>query len=440
MRLSDIELICVLALGFLTLYHLLRKFMSRDYRELWSPMAFVSLIFFYYTVSGPLIAIDAGFTYFKLTEHRPFYEVSWIAALLSFVFFTIGYSVTQKPLLNSSLLVLREYNLTVPYGKWGLNLYIIGFLLFLVYAGSNIRAFLNPLGGVGVEELGYQGSFSNYFVLPVNFFVPALCLMLVDVLRKKFSLSLFLVLLFAAVSIYITFAFRYRLVMMGMALAVTHYSQRRTKPRLVFVVGILIVAITLMGVIQKTRTYFGGLNLNKIENETSFDFFRTGMGDAVTFSTMGLMIKNIPDKVDYIYFAPYVQGFLIPIPRALWPNKPAGEHLKDIYLLYGSEENGKGAAWPFYGEYYYSFGWFGIAIGSFLMGYVLKRFYMWFIRYPSPMVTVTYSTGLGILFFMITRGYFPQHVMLFFFAVYPCFFLIRRMKRLKMPRVNLSRA
>lgn len=426
--LNSTELFCVSFITLVALFQIIKGYRSSNKIAIWSPIVFVSVILIFYTVTGPLLAIENGQTYYKLTEHRPFYENSWLATVLSFSFLLFGYALSTKPLMNAAALVSIERDRFINYGRWGLRLYIIGFLLFLVYTGASIVNFINPLGTNTAEEIGYRGSFSNYFVLPVNFFVPALCLMLLGIMESRFSKTVFIVLLFIAVSIYLTFAFRYRLVMLGMALAVTYYSQTKKRPNVIFISVVIIVGILVMGVIQKTRTYFGGLDIEKIEDDTYSDIFTDGLGDAVTFGTLGLMIENIPNRVDYIYFSPYIQGFLIPIPRVIWPNKPAGEHLEDVFKMYGDSETGQGAAWPFYGEYYYSFGWVGIAVGSFIMGWFLKRIYIWFLVYRSPLVIVTYATILGCLFFIVTRGYFPQHVMLFFFAIYPCFYIIRKVK------------
>lgn len=414
-------------LGALTTYQFISRIVSKDKMAMWSPLTFASLIFIYYTVSGPLISISTNATYFKLLEHRPFFESGWMASLLAFISLLLGYNATNKPLFQSNKLVGIQQINNLNYGAIGLKLYALGFLLFLVYAGGSITAYINPFSSLGYDDTGYIGSFRNYFILPINFFVPALCLMLVGVIDGKFSKVYFLGLLLMATGIYLSFAFRYRIVILGMGLATTFYLYKGIKPRLLLALLVFVAGVTAMGIIESTRTYFGGLNLDRIEDKSYSEMFLKGFGESRTFGTLGLMIKNIPEQVDYIYFAPYVQGFLMPIPRSLWPGKPAGEHLSLVTDLYPNGQ-GTGAAWPFYGEYYFSFGWLGIVVGSFLLGFILKRFYRWMVVYQSPLVIITYATGLGCLFFVMTRGYFPQHVMLFFFSVYPCFFIMKRIK------------
>ena len=248
--------------------------------------------------------------------------------------------------------------------------------------------------------------------------------MLIGVQKKQLTRYIFLGCLLAAIGIYLGFAFRYRLVILGMALAATHYLYNHKKPNMLFAAGVFIMVITAMGIIESTRTYFGGLNLQRIENRSYSEMFLKGFGESRTFGTLGLMIEHIPEDIDYIYFSPYIQGFLMPIPRSIWPGKPAGDHISKVTDLYPNGQ-GKGAAWPFYGEYYFSFGWTGVVLGSFLLGLILKRFFLWMKFYQTPLIIITYSTGLGCLFFICTRGYFPQHIMLFFFCLYPCFFINR---------------
>lgn len=430
MNLSSTEALLVGFLAVFTLSTFIKQVRSNDPMDLWSPLAFASLIFFYYTVSGPLLAIKNGGTYFKLVEHRPYFENSWLASLLSYMSLLVGYALTSVPFKMYSSIRIIEYTKEINYGRLGLRLYILGFLLFVVYAGASIVAFINPFSSLGYDDTGYAGSFRNYFILPVNFFIPALCLMLVDVQRKRFPKTLFFLGLFVALSIYLSFAFRYRLIILGMALTATFYLSNKLKPRLILAAGVIVIGIAVMGIIESTRTYFGGLNLEKVEDSTFSEMFLKGFGESKIFGTLGLMIENIPNEVNYIYFSPYYQGFLMPIPRAIWPGKPAGDHIAYVTDLYPNEQ-GKGAAWPFFGEYYFSFGWIGLIIGSFLLGVILKKFFLWMKYNYSPLIVVTYATGLGCLFFVMTRGYFPQHVMLFFFCLYPCFFILNRVKKSK---------
>ncbi|HEY4654412.1 MAG TPA: hypothetical protein VIH22_07855, partial [Cyclobacteriaceae bacterium] len=122
-----------------------------------------------------------------------------------------------------------------------------------------------------------------------------------------------------------------------------------------------------------------------------------------------------------------------PIPRAIFPQKGSADYLFNfLQQLFG--EYGKGAAMMSFGEHYLAFGWFGIALGGFLIGWYSKKLWRWFLaNQRNPFVIVAYVVTVMYLYVVISRGYLPQVTMLFFFTVFPVFAVLWLVRR-RIPR------
>ena len=95
-----------------------------------------------------------------------------------------------------------------------------------------------------------------------------------------------------------------------------------------------------------------------------------------------------------------------------------------------------------FGEHYLAFGWIGIIIGGFLLGWFYKKLWVWFqANSNNPVIVVVYAVTLSYAYVIISRGYLPQVTMLFFFSVYPIYFVSSLIsKRYRDPKRTLSRA
>ena len=78
----------------------------------------------------------------------------------------------------------------------------------------------------------------------------------------------------------------------------------------------------------------------------------------------GIVLRN----QEFLLGQSFVMVFVAPIPRVMWPSKPAvriGPYVAQEILDYG---NNSGAPPSAFGEFYINFGWLGVVIGSFLIG------------------------------------------------------------------------
>jgi biotin transporter BioY len=115
----------------------------------------------------------------------------------------------------------------------------------------------------------------------------------------------------------------------------------------------------------------------------------------------------------------------------LWPEKPSGDYIRIINNLYlVNNYLGIGAAVLNFGEYYLAFGWWGVFIGSFLLGWLARKLWNWYRSdRENPLVIITFVVANSFIYVVISRGYLPQVVMNFFFTVFPCFVIYWLWKR-----------
>ncbi len=142
-------------------------------------------------------------------------------------------------------------------------------------------------------------------------------------------------------------------------------------------IGTLIVLIT-----SSFRHAFGGAkNFTEAFLLIDFSYFidifianRNLLGIAKT----GLITSNIPSPLNYKYGETMLLWIYAPIPRSIWPGKPiigvgAEPAMKEIFHIPSNVYSGIPPG--IIAEYYWNFGIFGVIIGMFLLGLLLKWLY-----------------------------------------------------------------
>ena len=414
---------------------IITRLRSPNYLQIWSPIFLISALFIYYAVIGPVITVLSGETYFRLVEHRHLFEVAWIANLLAFLSMLLGYQLTKKPFKwrVSKMVGLSNPTISPIYcKKFGRLLFIFCLLIFAGFAGSSILRIMNPISGGEEMELNFGGNFTNYFILPIAGFVPALSALTIAMLHKKISKIEWFAFNLAACGIYLSLGFRYRIVLVLIAVGMTYFFIKKKKPNLVLTTVGIVLFIGFMGFVQMTRTYFGGLDVDRVSEKETSEFFLAGLNESNIFMTSGMLISQIPENYDFIYHDQIIQAATIFIPRSLWPGKPAGRHQVIVYSLYNPEDpsKGRGVAFPLFILFYFSFGWLGLIIGSVIFGHLLKRLFLWFIlNQNNSYALIIYSSLLGSMYFIFSRGYLPAHVMLLSFTLIPCFLISKGFRK-----------
>ena len=249
----------IVILGIISII-LVSNFRNKDVRHVFSPSTFVCLVLLYYAVIGPFYTIIAGDTTYRLTDMSPYYSISWTGVAVLLTGYYIAWRANWKPVISSYY----------PYSdnaiiKSATIVFLIGFAMYATWMGNNIKILL--YGYSEQNEFKNEGTFVMYLMQGLGLLIlPLCCFFRNKLLTGKRMLWFYLVLILVA-WIYLNSGFRFRLVLLIINLATIYYITKSTRPSLL-VWSILGVAFILfMGVMEYSRTYEKGLNLQRVEGK-----------------------------------------------------------------------------------------------------------------------------------------------------------------------------
>jgi len=420
-------ILCSILLVGVAVYHYTRK----ECYYFFSPLVFHAAVLIYYCVIGPLFTMKEGTFFLRGVDHFDYSWVSWLGCIVALGWLIAGFSLPQR-VCQRHILPQMSYDRSM--NKVSMRIYMIGLAAYASLFGTGAIGQLNFLSPTGGSIYTNEGAFAAYFSNAINMLMVPICLHFASVLNKKEKKITFLIMLLMAIALYLTGGFRYRLVILGCGLLGTYHLIKKIKVNLFLLTGILVLFIAWMGVIELTRSYGGGLKLDRLtEREEKADYLETGLNETAVFFASGYLMDYVQRYDHYTGFDFLTNALCMPIPRKLWPGKPDGSYILGINeLLY--DEQGQGQAYLYYAEHFLSFGWLGVIFFSFVLGLFYKKIWVLFTaNKDNPLAIVALSVFNGFIYVIVSRGYFSQTVTSFFFTVYPIFFIIRmlRKKRLR---------
>jgi hypothetical protein len=119
--------------------------------------------------------------------------------------------------------------------------------------------------------------------------------------------------------------------------------------------------------------------------------------DFANFDFLAFVVAAVPEKTGtYSYGVQYLQLFTEPIPRKLWPGKPAGAPVGFFNLNNYGDFLGRTVS--LVGDGWMSAGWLGVFITMGIAGSLLGLAHRWFWRHcEDNMVALFYLVGLAML-------------------------------------------
>lgn len=395
---------------------LVSNFRNKDVRCVFSPSTFVCLVFLYYAIIGPFYTIIIGDTTYRLTDMSPYYSISWTGVAVLLVGYYMTWIANWKPIINSCY--LYSYNAII---KSATIVFLIGFAMYVAWMGSNIKILI--YGYNEQNEFHNEGAFVMYLMQGLGLLIlPLCCYFRIKLLSKKRMLWFYLVLILVA-WIYLNSGFRFRLVLLIINLATIYYITKLTRPNLLVWSIIGVAFILFMGVMEYSRTYEKGLDLQRIEGRNSEELFEGGTNEARIFMASGAVMAQVQDKGDYAYINPIMNGVLMPLPYAFFPQKRAflGYMEGRIDAVFG--RYGTGIAVMEYAEAFVAFGWVGVFLLGAFMGYLSKRIWNYLTTSNEELLPLlTLAAYNGFLYIFISRGYFAQILTCcFFYVIIPLF-------------------
>jgi oligosaccharide repeat unit polymerase len=407
--------------------------------DLFEPIVLIAGIYMVYFVVGPIVHFAMDDMQFVGRDFQGDYMLALLAAMAGVASVWAGYAMpvgrhrARKSSPNESPARAQRRARRLAWALTGAAL--LAMALWARVARRSLGFFFLPgvFGGLGS---GDQGVDVSYLFLAIEWFMPALAVLMVsNGLRRRFSLLAY----FGFVSVvYVSIGFRFRMVVMLLTVGMLFYLRRGTRPKVSVLAASATVGFVFVGWLGWVRTYFrSGGSVGQLDFTLS-RLLSNALSDTRIFETFAAVLRTVPEFAPYSGLRPLLYPFILPVPRLLWPDKPAPTWIKDIGGALGTPEaETLGAMVPHFGEYYIAFGWPGLVGGSFLFGMAVKALWRWYQADPSnPWRQALFALHTAFLFQVVIRGYLAQIVQEWCFIILPAIVIIKlaRIRPVLVPR------
>ena len=152
--------------------------------------------------------------------------------------------------------------------------------------------------------------------------------------------------------------------------------------------------------------YEAGLILEKLRD--NIDLVLINADITIVYDAFVGVIKNVPEKVDYLYGETLFKFFYFIIPRSVWPDKPesisvlVSKNIHGAYYITGTTYNP-----TLLGELFYNGGYVATVLGGLLIGllvgFFVKKSGLWV--NDGDRVMIVFIGIIGMTFFNVWRGY-----------------------------------
>lgn len=395
------------------------------------PPVVLSVVFLYYTVFGPLQALQQGAWVDRGVNLRYGFGVAWQGAAVAFASFLAGYGLLRQrlpqPRVSTSFDSRQAWRL-------GRTVNLIGLSVFALISGPRLLVLVNPLTARQAEVVAAGldfGPFANYAGLAVNLLIPGIMLMTASWVKTRRNPTELALWFLVASGIYTSLGFRYRLALLLSGILILWFLSRGRPPTAWLVIPSIIGLLAMAGLIGLTRAYGQGLDLTAVTGLGFWDIVLAGFGESVIFLTSGGVMTLVPGSTPYVGITPLINTLLFPIPAMFFPGKNSADYiLTATATLYRSDVFNAGSAFLNYAEYFLMGGWPALVAGNLLLGWLCRRLWLWFLwRQQEPIAQVTYVCSVVYLYVVVSRGYLPQVTMLFAITVLPLFIYYYRIAK-----------
>jgi len=355
-----------------------------------------------------------------------------IAAVLSVIFFLVGYSKAKvakeyKPIKEISIKNKKRI-LKIAYLFYFLGL-IVDLWVLTMQGRSLLYIFTLGYGDSYVRLLGSR-DINFEFVYNIHFAMMIPWLLICHYSQNKI---LKIILTFVMFAVFYAGGFRFIFYIMLLSYGIVYYRKKVTRPQmaklLLIVLAVVLFSTFLGSQRNKLRTgeqveVGATISNNDVANtlESNFNIYKPVYGVA----------NKYPFTYDYtLGRLMFGDTFVLWIPRLVWSSKPRGEEMAGALILKQSIDasviDQAFMAMPNVGPFYADFGFIGVILFSFLLGYAFKRLLKFFYS-GNILYIVTYGVLCGILIQYINRGGITVLTVCVVFFLLPVFFLKKYFK------------
>ncbi|PJF20833.1 MAG: hypothetical protein CUN56_14170, partial [Phototrophicales bacterium] len=217
--------------------------LHRDKAAVWKPTVMYALLYVYYFIIGPVVAVFFGETRVGVVDFRPYFQSAWLAGVVSFISFNIGYICGSGTSFNRIMRVDRgRFDKVYWPFLIGLGVLVgVGVLFVVSQVGFGIvqSGKDERLGAVvGGVASGYL-----YMLIDLGVLLGVMVLGRWVEKRRVGFLVFYVVLVVVMFSVYIKIGFRGRVVVFVLASYICFYLLKRKRP------GVVSVGLIGLGVL-----------------------------------------------------------------------------------------------------------------------------------------------------------------------------------------------
>ena len=409
----------------LLIYMVIVPLFSTDRTKKFNPLVIIGLVIIYYVVIPFIrrgtVAYGANFSYAE-----PY--MLW-ASMVYLVSILIGFSVNFK---RRKFVKWNNALDDLDVKKVAIAIFLIGFVAYFMFNKFSLNVFRVQEYSVFDENASY-GHSAEYLVSLISMFPLALCLM--DSARKEKTWVIAILVL--SFIIYILIGFRKNLVILVLCFAIFHHLYPRVKKiRWQLWVPVALAFYMLMGVMEYSRNYGNGLDIEKLREAQEGDINFEASENIGVYVLSSAVIQRYSVSGERICFEPIANALLMPIPRAIFPWKPKGTYTRDACIRVNVDIS-TGAAMITYAEAFISFGWLGIVLYGLALGMLSKLFWSNYKRNSSSLGAVLLLAVFdGIIYMIISRGYLAMAFITFMYYIVIPFWIILLMRKIPAFKLN----
>lgn len=398
-------------------------FRSKDKSYVFCPIVFFGIYYLYYIIYPFFFSNNQIYQYSNSSYDSPIMLL--VACIVNYSSILFSFKFSHPSQLSNVNSLFDNININ----KCAFFLLFLGFSGYAIFNGLNLSIVRvqNELYDAAANRFNHS---SSYITGLIALFPTAACLFYVS--KKNYWL---------AITTFISFATgiiggsRYRLVLFVIPLFVFYHLYPKLKTiNFRLFIPLSLAFVVLMGIIEKTRNYGSGLDLTKLSNMTTGQMLNTKASESAFVYSFSLKVMNYYEQKDLMPYDVFGTAFFMPIPRALFPNKPDAQYLRDANMnVLGTEDYG--AAYLNVVEWYLALGWVGVVINGLILGWLSKLFWNNYMKNRNSVGSILFL-GLfnGVCYILISRGYLAQELVAFVYYIpmtyFVCFLFFRIIKNI----------
>ncbi|WP_373551433.1 O-antigen polymerase [Haliscomenobacter sp.] len=380
-------------------------------------------VYLFYLFITPFYMYKMGVKSIILSDISDYYDDGLNMSVINLCSFIIGYWIVRgKKLELTSDLNPSLNSAEKSESKNVFKTYIILYGIVLLNISLSGASVLNVFLGKSVLGLGARG-FSYYLMNAVDGLITTNIMGVLFNVKRR----IFLIMLFSSFFLFILLGFRYRILLSLIGIGIVWLYKIQFNVRTIILPTVFAVFsfyLILFSTFNR-KNLFEKNWLNLTYNPSLFDYsiiFEQTRGALADMAIIrGFEIKNL--EHDYgvtTFFYPFIRlmpRFILTNKDGYYPSPQLSTTIKAYDIPYSATV---GEATTNVGAFYIHGGIYGVILGSFLMGVLIKTFNNrinvksnW-----SLLLNITFSVSL---FQWITRGYFPQWIDTFVYMAIPVY-------------------